>query len=132
MRQTPLEALGGEAGLTRLVNRFYDLIETDPRGARIMALHFQGHGLAHVREEQVNFLSGFLGGCRHYAEKHGHMDLRLLHDHVPIQAEDAEDWLALMDRALLDCGHQGAIVDRIRTALRRAAMALVNRPTLTG
>lgn len=125
--RTPLDDLGGEEALKRLVNRFYDLIETDPQGARIMSMHFQGHGLAHVREEQVNFLSGFLGGRKHYMEKHGHMNLRLLHDHVPITACDAEDWLALMDRALADCGHSGAGVDRIRAALRRAATALVNR-----
>ncbi|OJY28986.1 MAG: cyanoglobin [Rhodobacterales bacterium 65-51] len=127
--RTPLDDLGGEEALKRLVNRFYDLIETDPQGARIMSMHFQGHGLAHVREEQVNFLSGFLGGRKHYMEKHGHMNLRLLHDHVPITAGDAEDWLALMDRALADCGHGGAGVDRIRAALRRAATALVNRTT---
>lgn len=125
--QTPLDQIGGEPGLTRLVHRFYDLVETDPRGATILGLHFQGHGLSHVREEQVNFLSGFLGGRRHYLEKHGHMDLRLLHAHVPIRPQDAEDWLALMDQALADCGHTGPGIDRIRAALRRAATALVNR-----
>lgn len=124
---TALDHLGGEEALKSLVNRFYDLVETDAQGAQIMALHFKGHGLAHVREEQVNFLSGFLGGRRHYAEKHGHMDVRLLHDHVPIRAQDAEDWLALMDRALADCGHTGPETNRIRAALRRVAMMLVNR-----
>ena len=130
--QTPLDQIGGEPGLIRLVNRFYDLVETDPRGATILALHFRGHGLSHVREEQANFLSGFLGGRRHYQEKHGHMDLRLLHAHVPIRPQDAEDWLALMDQALADCGHAGPgvdpAIDRIRAALRRAALAQVNRP----
>lgn len=126
--QTPLEQIGGDEALRRLVNRFYDLIETDPQGERILHMHFRGHGIDHVREEQFNFLSGFFGGRRHYLEKHGHMNLRLLHDHVPIEAGDAEDWLALMDRALADCGHTaGPHVERIRTTLRRAALSLVNR-----
>lgn len=124
---SPLDHLGGEEALRRLVNRFYDLVETDAQGAQIMRLHFRGHGLAHVREEQVNFLSGFLGGRRYYEEKHGTMDVRLMHTHVPIRAEDAEDWLALMDRALVDCGHSGPHVERIRAAFRRVAMILVNR-----
>ncbi|MBT9244051.1 group II truncated hemoglobin [Gemmobacter fulvus] len=124
---SPLDHLGGEEALRRLVNRFYDLVETDAQGAQIMRLHFRGHGLAHVREEQVNFLSGFLGGRRYYEEKHGTMDVRLMHNHVPIRAEDAEDWLALMDRALVDCGHSGPHVERIRAAFRRVAMILVNR-----
>ena len=123
---SPLDHLGGEEALRRLVNRFYDLVETDAQGAQIMRLHFRGHGLAHVREEQVNFLSGFLGGRRYYEEKHGKAEVRLMHAHVPIRLKDAEDWLALMDRAIADTGHTGPAVERMRTAFRRVAMVLVN------
>ena len=63
-----LDQIGGEEALRGLVNRFYDLIETDPRGATILSMHFRGHGISHVREEQFNFLSGFLGGKRLYLE----------------------------------------------------------------
>ncbi len=119
--------IGGEAGLQALVNHFYDLVETDAQGANIMSLHFRGHGLAHVRQEQFNFLSGFLGGRRYYEEAHGNMDVRLMHAHVPIEMKDAEDWLALMDKALIDLGHNGPEVDKIRAVLRRVAMILVNR-----
>ena len=125
---TAMEALGGEAGLRALVNRFYDLVETDPRGKPIMSLHFRGHGLAHVREEQFHFLSGFLGGRRYYQEIHGSMDVRLMHDHVPITLQEAEDWLSIMDSALEDQGRSGTEVDKIRAALRRVALVLVNRP----
>ncbi|MDR0808378.1 MAG: group II truncated hemoglobin [Gemmobacter sp.] len=126
--QTPLEQLGGDEALRRLVHRFYDLVETDPQGERILHMHFRGHGLDHVREEQINFLSGFFGGRQHYLEKHGHMNLRLMHEHVPIETRDAEDWLQVMDRALADCGHAGGPhVERIRSTLRRAALSLVNR-----
>ena len=38
----------------------FTLVESDPQGETIMSLHFRGHGLAHVREEQFNFLSGFI------------------------------------------------------------------------
>ena len=126
MVQSILEQIGGEPMLRKLVNRFYDLVESDPQGETIMRLHFRGHGLSHVREEQVLFLSGFLGGRRLYQEKHGHMDLRLMHAHVPITRTDAEDWLALMDRAIDDCGLAGPHVERMRTAFRRVALVLVN------
>lgn len=126
MAESILDQLGGEPALRRLVNRFYDLIETDPRGENLMRLHFRGHGLAHVREEQFAFLSGFLGGRRYYEEKHGNMEVRLMHAHVPIALEDAESWLTLMDQAITDEGLTGPHVERMRMAFRRVAMILVN------
>ncbi|MBL0373990.1 globin [Rhizobium sp. KVB221] len=121
-----LEQLGGEQALRELVTRFYDLIETDPRGANILRLHFRGHGLNHVRQEQFDFLSGFLGGRRYYLENHGNMDWRLMHAHVPIREKDAEDWLELMDQAIVDGGHSGPHVETMRAAFRRIAYLLVN------
>lgn len=123
---TVVEEIGGEPVVRALVERFYDIIETAPEGARIMDLHFQGHGLAHVRPEQFDFLCGFFGGRRYYAERHGHMNLREIHAHVPIRLQDAEDWLGCMQRALDDVGIQGLARARIDTAFDRAARILVN------
>jgi len=123
---TVVEEIGGEPVVRALVERFYDIIETAPEGARILDLHFQGHGLAHVRVEQFGFLCGFFGGRRYYAEQHGHMNLREIHAHVPIRMQDAEDWLACMQRALDDTGIQGPARARIDTAFDRAARMLVN------
>ncbi|MDX8516503.1 group II truncated hemoglobin [Mesorhizobium captivum] len=125
-KETLLAQIGGEAALRRLVNSFYDLIETDPRGKSLLRLHFRGHGVDHAREEQFNFLCGFLGGRRHYLEKHGHMDVRLMHAHVPVSAADAEDWLALMDRAIAEMQLSGPPVDKMRLAFRRVALTLIN------
>lgn len=127
-----IDTLGGEAVLRRLVNDFYDIIETAPEGENIRKLHLRGHGLAHVREEQFNFLSGFLGGRAYYREIHGHMDLRLLHAHIPITPSDADNWLICMDRALSQNGLQGPEVDRLRNSFRRICQSLVNETPKTG
>lgn len=121
------DEIGGEPALRTLVERFYDLVEDDPRGAVILGQHLRGHGIAHVRDEQFAFLSGFLGGPRLYAERHGHMNLRELHDHLPIRLQEAEDWMALMEQAIADTGLAGGPIERARPALRRAALMLVNR-----
>lgn len=126
MTQSVLDQLGGEDALKKLVNHFYDLMESLPEGHDIMRLHFRGHGMEHTRTEQINFLNGFFGGRQYYKEKHGHMDVREIHAHVPIRTDDAEQWLSIMDRALDDCGHSGAHIDRIRATLRRVALMLVN------
>ncbi|MCW1920700.1 cyanoglobin [Rhodobacter sp. KR11] len=120
-----IDRIGGEGVLGALVTRFYDLVESDAQGARILQMHLEGHGLNHVRPEAFDFLSGFFGGRRYYAERHGHMSLREIHAHVAIRAEDAEAWLALMDRAMAETLPEPE-ARQIATAFRRAALALVN------
>ena len=126
MRETVIQQIGGEEVLRDLVKQFYDLVETLPEAARLRHLHFQGHGLDHARREQFDFLSGFLGGRRYYEERHGHMDLREIHAHVPITIEDARTWLSSMDRALALAGLEGAHIEKLRVAFERVALRLVN------
>ena len=126
MTQTVLDQIGGEDALRTLVEHFYDLIESLPEGRQIVHLHMDGHGIAHTRQEQFNFMSGFMGGRQYYMEKHRHMNVKDIHAHVPIRQVDAENWLTVMDKALDDLNHTGAHVDRLRATLRRVAMILVN------
>lgn len=123
---TLLDDIGGDDDLVTLVNRFYDLVETLPEGTNLRRLHGRGHGIAHARIEQVDFMSGFLGGRQHYRERHGHMDVKLIHAHVPIRVEDAENWLTCMDAALRDEGLAGPQIEKMRVVLRRVALILVN------
>ncbi|MFN5996886.1 MAG: group II truncated hemoglobin [Paracoccaceae bacterium] len=121
-----IDRIGGEEKVHHLVNHFYDLIETLPQGATIMAMHQRGHGLSHVRPEQFNFLCGFFGGRRYYQELHGHMNLREIHAHVEIRRQDAEDWLSVMGRAMVDTGVGDREHGEIMATFRRAALMLVN------
>ena len=126
--QSVIDQIGGETALRDLVETFYDLVESEPRGENLRRLHFRGHGIDHARVEQFNFLSAFFGGRRYYQEKHGHMDVKLMHEHVVITNQDAEDWLACMDKALDTCGHSGPLKGRLMTSFRRVALILVNTP----
>jgi hemoglobin len=121
-----IDRIGGEGQVQLLVNHFYDLIESLPQGRTIMEMHQKGHGLAHVRPEQFNFLCGFFGGRRYYHERHGHMNLREIHAHVEIRAKDAEDWLSVMDRAMAETGVGDRERAEIMATFRRAALMLVN------
>lgn len=121
-----IDSLGGEEAVRDLVETFYDLVEELPEGENLRRLHRRGQGMANARVEQFNFLSAFLGGRKYYQEKHGHMDVKLMHEHVPITAKDAENWLFCMDRALEKGGHNGPHVDRLRGIFHRVALILVN------
>jgi hemoglobin len=91
-----------------------------------MEMHLKGHGPAHVRPEQFNFLCGFFGGRRYDHERHGHMNLREIHAHLEIRRQDAEDWLAVMDRAMIETGVAEKERAEIMPTFRRAALMLVN------
>ena len=121
-----IDRIGGERQVDLLVNHFYDLIESLPQGRAIMEMHQKGHGLSHVRPAQFEFLCGFFGGRRYYHERHGHMNLREIHAHLEIRAQDAEDWLAVMDRAMAETEVPEAERQQIMSAFRRAALSLVN------
>ena len=121
-----LHAIGGEAGLRELVSQFYDLMETLPEASNLRRLHARGHGLDHARSELFLFLSGFMGGRRLYAEKHGHMDLKLIHAHVPVRQADADTWVLCMQRALDEEGHQGPEIVALRAIFQRVANMLIN------
>ncbi|MGD9668952.1 MAG: group II truncated hemoglobin [Hyphomicrobiaceae bacterium] len=94
------ESIGGAAIVRRLVEAFYDIVENEPAGQELMLLHMRGHGIAHSRVEQFNFLCGFLGGPRLYEERHGHASLRQMHEHVEIDKRARDAWLACMAVAI--------------------------------
>jgi hemoglobin len=118
--------IGGEAALARLVETFYDIIETDPVGADIHALHLRGFGLAHVRQAQFEFLSGFFGGPQYYFERMGHANLRELHAHIEIGPERVEAWLACMRKAIAALGCDAEVEATLMQHFTRTAHALRN------
>lgn len=126
--ETIFDRIGGEPKVMELVTQFYDLIESLPQGQEIVNMHRKGHGLAHVRPAQFDFLCGFFGGRRYYAEQHGHMNLREIHAHVEIRRIDAENWLAVMEMALTDTKVEEPMKSQIMATFRRAALMLVNMP----
>ena len=121
------ERLGGEAGVRQLVDVFYDIVEGEAAGHDLNILHLRGHGVAHSRIEQFNFLSGFLGGPRLYAEKHGHSNVRKMHEHVSINAHARDSWLNCMDLALDRCGTDTNTKDAVMAHFRSVAHVLKNR-----
>ena len=97
---TPFAAIGGEAGVRALVDRFYDLMELEPAYAGIRALH--APSLDAAREKLYLFLAGWLGGPPLYTDRYGHPRLRARHLPFAIGIGERDQWLACMRRALAD------------------------------
>jgi len=64
-RNPHFEAIGGEASIARLVDRFYYYMDTLPEAAAIRAMHEPD--LSHTRQVLVKFLVEWLGGPKVYS-----------------------------------------------------------------
>ena len=110
-----------------LVKCFYDIIESELEGRALHVLHLRGHGVAHSRIEQFNFLSGFFGGPSHYVQKHGHSDVRTMYEHVEITAEARDAWLNCMSIAIDRVALPLNTKQELMRHFTRVAMMLKNR-----
>lgn len=95
---TPYELLGREDGIRKLVDRFYDLMDSSPEAATIRAMHAKS--LKVSREKLWLFLVGWTGGPQLYVERYGHPRLRMRHLPFPIGVRERDEWLWCMDQAL--------------------------------
>lgn len=112
--EPPYQLLGGDAGVRRLVDRFYALMDAVPEYHGIRKLHPQD--LSGSAEKLYLFLSGWLGGPPLYVEKHGHPMLRARHLPFPIGIAERDAWLACMLQAMEDTG----VEESLRMALLKA------------
>jgi hemoglobin len=111
---TPYQALGGEAGVRALVDRFYDLMDLEPGYARLRALHPQDLGGS--RDKLFWFLSGWLGGPDLYQSRFGHPRLRARHLPYPIGIAERDQWMACMMSAMAELAVDPALAERLTQA----------------
>ncbi|MEY3884570.1 MAG: hypothetical protein RIS87_345 [Pseudomonadota bacterium] len=124
---TLYDLIGGETGVKNLVEVFYDIIETRPEAHKLNLLHLRGNGVAHARVEQFNFLCGFLGGPKLYVEKHGHSNIRTMHDYIEINTESKDIWLQCMTLAIDTVDMDAGIKDKLMNHFTSVAERLVNQ-----
>ena len=119
------ELMGGEIGLTKLVERFYDLIDSSPEAAQIRALHPKS--LKQSREKFFMFLSGWSGGPQLYIEKHGHPRLRMRHIPFSIGVVERDQWLWCMNKSLDEMDLDSLVLEHLKVRFTEAADFLRNR-----
>lgn len=117
---TPYEQMGGDAGIRRLVDRFYDLMDTAPEAATIRRLH--AVSLKASREKLYMYLTGWTGGPPVYVERFGHPRLRARHLPFHISSRERDEWLWCMDQAL----DEAEMPDPLRADLREKLHALAD------
>lgn len=94
-------AIGGDEGVRALVDRFYDIMDTDPQTEPIRRLH--PTNLEDSRLKLYEFLCGWLGGPALYVQKRGHPRLRSRHMPFSIGISERDQWMRCMNQALSEC-----------------------------
>lgn len=119
------ERIGGEGGVRRLVDRFYDLMSELPETKGILGLH--PPSLDSSRDKLFWFLCGWLGGPQHYVERFGHPRLRARHLPFPIAVAERDQWMLCMRRALDDTVEDGLLREILAGSLAKVADHMMNR-----
>jgi hemoglobin len=122
---TLFEIIGGEARLRELVDRFYDLMDLEPRFADLRAMH--PPSLDGSRDKLFWFLCGWSGGPNHFIERFGHPRLRARHLPFSIASKERDDWLRCMAQAMHELDMPEALQERLMHSFFQTADWMRNR-----
>jgi hemoglobin len=123
---TAFDLIGGEAKVHALVERFYDLMDLEPKYAALRAAH--GTDLTRARQNLFWFLCGWLGGPPHYESRFGHPRLRARHLPFVIRSRERDEWLACMDQAMGEVGVDQPLRERLNESFAQTADWMRNTP----
>jgi len=127
---TPYEALGSEAGVQRLVHRFYELMDELPEAYTVRQLHPES--LAGSAESLFEFLSGWFGGPALYMAKKGHPRLRMRHSPYAVGPVVRDEWMLCMTQALTEQVADVAFRDNLINTFAQMADHLINTDSSHG
>ena len=99
---TPYEALGGAPVITRIVERFYDLMESEAEYTELRAMH--AADLAPMRQSLAGWLSAWAGGPKDWFEQNPGKCVMSAHRGLGVGKETARQWVHAMQRAITECG----------------------------
>ncbi|MBX6421656.1 MAG: group II truncated hemoglobin [Nevskia sp.] len=125
METTPYEMLGGETGVRRLAEAFYDAMVELPEAADLRALH--NEDLSGIKRKLFEYLSGWLGGPMIYFEKYGGVCIRSVHARFPIGAAERDQWLLCMREAMRRVNAPPQVAALLDLPFARMAEAMRNR-----
>ena len=122
---TPFEYFGGQPVIDRLVDCFYDRMDSLTEAKGIRALH--AADLAPIRVVLKKYLGEWLGGPKLYSAERGHPMLRARHLPFPIGDAERDAWLVCMNGAIDEVLPASPVREEIRAAITRLADWMRNR-----
>ena len=92
------QAAGGQAGIRKLIDSFFDIMGSNPAYKRIYDWH--PDDIEESRDKLALFLCGWMGGPRLFPEKYGQIAIPKVHSHLKVTEVERDMWLNCMREAL--------------------------------
>ncbi len=128
-KRTFFELLGGEAqgveNIRKLVETFYDIMNSDPKAQPLRAMHQAD--LTSAREKLFMFLTGWTGGPQLYIERYGHPMLRKRHLPFAVDESARDQWMYCMIKAMHQLGYDDVLMTRLAEQLYGVADFMRNQ-----
>jgi len=122
VEQTFYDAVGGEDFFIKLVDGFYEGIETD----EVLRPMYVAVDLTESKRHLMLFLQQYWGGPTTYQEERGHPRLRMRHFPFAVDADARDRWLKHMKASLDKIEIESHLKDQLWTYLVSAAHSLIN------
>ena len=103
---TPFYKLGGHETMQAIVDRFYDLMDSDPAYSELRAMH--APDLTRMRKSLALFLAAWAGGPRDWFDQNPGRCMMSVHKPYLITKQVAEQWADAMKRAIADVAPEDA------------------------
>ena len=116
-----LEDLGGEAGIRKWVELFYDKVGVHPTLIPIFP-----PDLTQSRAKQWAFFVEYFGGPAHYTNTYGNAFLRFKHRKAKIGFPERDAWMSCLLEALAETGASPELVTAVQQKVQGLADAMVN------
>lgn len=123
--QSAFEIVGGQAAVDRIVDGFYDRMDTLPEAATIRALH--AADLSPMRALLKRYLAEWLGGPPLYSQEKGHPRLRMRHLPFSIGVPERDAWMLCMRGAVEEVIPSQPVREALLSELFKTADWMRNR-----
>ena len=122
---TPFQRIGGQPAVDRIIDSFYDRMDTLIEARVIRVLHPQE--LSATRATLKKYLAEWLGGPPVYTQERGHPRLRARHLPFSIGDEERDAWMLCMRGAMEEVITDQGVREWILQKLSQVADWMRNR-----
>jgi hemoglobin len=122
-RVTPYDMIGGVSVIREVVDRFYDLLETDSTYAELRALH--ATDLTPMRPSLSGFLAAWMGGPRDWFEERPGRCMMSAHREISISPGVAQQWADAMTAAIASSPVDPGFGAKLARALSDLALRMI-------